>query len=123
MSIGSLILDQYTNYRASAKTSTVGELYGTESFRHFLYSLVRMDRPSVVVELGCGGAATALMVSKALHENHDHGGLTINLTETKHGKRNKMQNSRALIKIQPVDYLPHNDVVSFGSTTSPWEME
>src|SRR3989442_6888661 len=65
--------DQYINYRHSTTASTVGELFGTENFCHFFYSLVRMDRPMVVVELGCGGAATALMVSKALHENgHGH---------------------------------------------------
>ena len=49
--------------------ATVGEMFGTETFCHFLYSIVRMDRPSVVVELGCGGAATTLMVCKALSEN------------------------------------------------------
>jgi hypothetical protein len=46
----------------------------------------------------------------------------INLTESNHGKRNTMQNSRAWIKIQPVDYVPHNEVISFGSITSPWPM-
>lgn len=45
----------------------------------------------------------------------------INLTESKHGKRNKAQNSRAWIKIKPVDDLPHNDVASFGSITRPWD--
>jgi Methyltransferase domain len=263
----------YINYRASLESYTVGELYGTESFCHFLYSLVKMDRPSVVVELGCGGGATSLMVSQALKENgHGHvwtvdngadwsiatirracqlpfgtcddnesygafirrvlescrlsdvatlvemnldgsswfapdagyidmlysdaiscnvegcvstfryylprvssfssifidragtinhvllflkymvgqfnigkipwdllNGLDddrrfalerlvrtsefqlINLTDTKHGKKNWMQNSRAWIKIQPVDYRPHNDVISFGSIPRPWE--
>jgi predicted O-methyltransferase YrrM len=274
VSSGLVAPEQYVNYRHSPTANTVGELFGTENFCHFLYSLVRMDRPTVVVELGCGGAATALMVGKALHENaHGHcwtvdngsdwaiesvrrtcqipfgkfdgnetyaafvrrlletfrfsdvatlvemdldgsnffapdgsidmlfadatpsnvGGCLsllkyylprvspfssifidragtinhaflflkyvigqlnngkipwhllegldderrcalerlvrtcefqfINLTESKHGKRNTLQNSRAWIKIQPVDYLPHNDVVSFGSITGPWEME
>lgn len=273
ISLGSLTLDHYLNYRTCDDAYTVAELYGTENFCHFLYSLVRMDRPPVVVELGCGGGATALMVSKALQENGsghlwtvDNGsdwntelirrtclspfesfdcdetypsfvqrlldtfqfsGVTtlvemdlndanlfdpgakvdmlfsdatpshvegclhllkyylprvsnfssifidragtinhaflflryvvgqlnngkipfqlleglndeqqcalerlvktcefqlINLTESNHGKRNRMQNSRAWIKIQPVDYIPHNDVISFGSITSPWAM-
>jgi predicted O-methyltransferase YrrM len=54
--------------------SCAGQLFGTETFCHFLYSLVRMDRPTVFVELGCGGGATTLMVSKALREN-GHGWL------------------------------------------------
>lgn len=267
-------VDAYLNHRQSPKDHTVGEWYGTENFCHFLYSLVRMDRPSVVLELGCGGAATAVMASKALKENgHGHlwtvdngadwkeeairrtcqsplgpldpsesyaafverllttfqlsevatlvemtlddenlfapgapidllfsdatssnvegcasilryylprvspfssifidragtinhaflflkyvvdhlnrgkipwhlvdgldderrGALErlvascefqlVNLTETKHDKRNRVQNSRAWIKIQPVDYVPHNDVVSFGSITRPWGMQ
>ena len=274
MSIGSVTVEQYLNHRQSTAAHTVAEWYGTENFCHFLYSLVRMDRPSVVVELGCGGAATALMVSKALRENgHGHlwtvdsgfdwkhdairktcqsplGSLDsdetypafirrlfemvqladvatlvemnlddtnlfspdaridmlfsdasssnvegcvstlkyylprvsqfssifidragtinhaflflkytveqlnkgkipwhlldglddehrsalerlartcefqlINLTDTPHGKRNRSQNSRAWIKIQPVDYVPHNEVVSFGSITRPWGMQ
>jgi predicted O-methyltransferase YrrM len=273
MQTQALTLDHYLNRRTSEEAWTVGELYGTEHFCHFLYSLVRMDRPSVVVELGCGGGATALMVSKALHENghghlwtvdngsdwnvefirrtclsafdrfdsdetyaafiqglldtfqfsevativemdldglnlfdpgaridmlfcdaipsHVEGCLSllkyylprvsdfssifidragtinhaflflkyvvaelntgklprhlvdgmdeeqrcaietlvktcefqlVNLTESSPGKRNIMQNSRAWIKIQPVDYVPHNDVISFGSITSPWAM-
>ncbi|NML43197.1 hypothetical protein HHL11_05505 [Ramlibacter sp. G-1-2-2] len=264
----------YISRRQSPEARTVGELYGTENFCHFLYSLVRMDRPATVVELGCGGAATALMAAQALHENghgrlwtvdngsdwdsdvvrgpclyaggygestisypdfihalcdrlglaerlslvemtldgetffdpgqkvdmlfadatpsHAEGCLAllkyylprvsdyasifidragtinhawlllryvvaslqagkiprhlvdgasqqevdamqrlvrscefqlINLTETAHGKKNKAQNSRAWIKIQPHDYVPHNDVLTFGSVTSPWELK
>lgn len=266
-------IQAYINHRTSPETRTVAELYGTENFCHFLYSLVRMDRPAVVVELGCGGAATALMTAQALFEN-GHGQLwsidngsdwgddvvretclnaagasdtkipyaefigtlfercglsdrmslvemtlngidffdpgqkidmlfcdatpshaegcigllkyylprvntyssifidragtinhswlllryvidglqagkipfhltdgctaeellalehlvktcefqLINLTETMHHKKTKMQNSRAWIKIQPHDYVPHNDVLTFGSITSPWEL-
>ncbi len=264
----------YISHRSSPDARTVSELYGTENFCHFLYSLVRMDRPSVVVELGCGGGATAMMAARALRENRhgrlwsvDNGsdwesdvvrdtclkaagtadgtmpygafinmlrerfGLSdcmslvemtlngtdffdpgqkidmlfsdatpshaegciavlkyylprvnayssifidragtvnhawlllkyvvdslqagkiprhlsegcteeeqlaverlvktcefqlINLTETMHDKRNKAQNSRAWIKIQPNDYVPHNDVLTFGSITSPWELK
>ena len=264
----------YVTSRNTPDTRTVAELYGTENFCHFLYSLVRMDRPSVVVELGCGGAATALMAAQALQENgHGHlwtidngsdwaddivrisclaaaglpaddmrysafigalcerfgladrlslvemtlnateffdpgqridmlfadatpshaegclallkyylprmnayssifidragtinhawmvlryvvscfhagkipwhitDGCTddelhamerliktcefqlINLTETGHDKKARMQNSRAWIKIQPVDYVPHNDVLTFASITSPWPLK
>lgn len=264
----------YVGHRSAPEARTVSELYGTENFCHFLYSLVKMDRPAVVVELGCGGGATALMAAQALREN-EHGHLwtidngsdwggdliretclaaigfagsamsypsfvatlldrfglaqqvtlvektldgadffdpgapvdmlfsdatpshaegclallkyylprmapyssifidragtinhallllryvvdrlqagkipwhlvdgstpgeqralerlvqrcefqLVNLTETAHGKKNRMQNSRAWIKIQPNDYLPHNDVLTFGSITSPWELK
>lgn len=266
-------VEDYVNFRASPEARTVGELYGTENFCHFLYSLIRMDRPAAVVELGCGGGATALMAGKALRENghghlwtidngsdwssdvirescqaalapappdesyadfiarlvdgvglgdvlslvdvtldgisffdpgrkidmlfsdatpsHAEGSLAvlryylprmsdyssifidragtinhswlllryvvqclqqgripahladgladeehaalerlvrrsqiqlINLTETRHDKQNAGQNSRAWIKIQPEDYVPHNDVTTFGSITSPWEL-
>ncbi len=40
MSNGSLTLDQYINHRISQMASTVGELYGTENFCHFLYRIV-----------------------------------------------------------------------------------
>jgi hypothetical protein len=65
---------RYITNRNTPDGRTVAELYGTENFCHLLYSLVRMDRPAVVVELGCGGGATALMASQALHEN-EHGHL------------------------------------------------
>jgi hypothetical protein len=274
MSTGSQTIEEYINHRMSPTGRTVAELYGTENFCHFLYSLIRMDRPAVVVELGCGAATTSLMAARALRENgfgrlwtidsgadwssellrrpcqsalgppeseesyaafierlfatfelsetahlvemnldgstffdpgsridmlfsdatpsnvqgclsllryylprmsffssifidragtinhaflflkylvdqlntgkmprHLIEGLDserqqaletlvrtcdfqlINLTETKHGKANKGQNSRVWIKMQPVDYLPHNDVLSFGSITAPWELE
>jgi predicted O-methyltransferase YrrM len=38
----------------------------------------------------------------------------VHLAETRSGKRNAEQNSRAWIRIEPVDYLPHNDVISFA---------
>jgi predicted O-methyltransferase YrrM len=266
-------VEDYINHRSSSEARTVSELYGTESFCYFLYSLIKMDRPSVVIELGCGGAATTLMAARALSENghghlwtidngsdwtsdlvretcldafggnervesytdfigklverfslseqvtlvdmtlngieffdpgrridmvfsdatpsHPEGCLSllkyylprvnpyssifidragtinhawlllrflvdrlqagkipwhlidgstveeqnaveklartcefqlINLTETRHNKQNKTQNSRAWIKIQPNDYVPHNEVLTFGSITSPWEL-
>jgi predicted O-methyltransferase YrrM len=274
MSERTAAIQSYITRRAAPDARTVAELYGTENFCHFFYSLVRMDRPAAIVELGCGGAATALMAAQALCENgHGHlwtvdngtdwsdeiirtacfdaagmdleeisypafiktlcdrfgladrfslvektldgidffdpgrkidmlfadatpshaegcvallkyylprmnpyssifidragtinhawmvlryvmncfqvgkipwhliDGCTeeqvrsmerlvktcefqlINLTETMHDKRTKMQNSRAWIKIQPVDYVPHNDVLTFASITSPWALK
>jgi predicted O-methyltransferase YrrM len=57
---------------ARARTEQGGslaELYGTEHFGLFLYALLRMQRPEVVVELGFGAGATASLISEALREN------------------------------------------------------
>lgn len=274
MSAVATSLDHYLASRNTPDSRTVAEVYGTENFCQLFHSLIRMDRPGVVVELGCGGAATALMAAQALCANrHGHlwtvdngsdwqddfirttclgaAGLAgedlsyagfvralcgqfgvaerlslvemdldgtdffdpghridmlfadatpshaegciailkyylprmngyssifidragtinhawlvlryvvdcfragklprslvdgcdeadvramerlvasseiqlINLTETKHNKPTRMQNSRAWIKIQPLDHLPHNDVLTFSSITSPWASE
>lgn len=53
----------------TSRGKTVGEIFGTERFAHLLYALVRMERPSVVVELGTGLACTTLLVAQALREN------------------------------------------------------
>ncbi|RSV39708.1 hypothetical protein CA233_01775 [Sphingomonas sp. ABOLD] len=267
-------LDQYLASRETPDTRTVAEVYGTENFCHLLHALIRMDRPTVVLELGCGGAASAFMAARALCANghghlwtvdngsdwndefvratclgaaglgdkdltyagfietmigqfdlaerfsliemdldgtdfydpgqpidmlfadatpsHAEGCLAIlkyylprmspyssifidragtinhawmvlrfvvdcfrvgklphslvsgcsdadvqamerlvkscefqlvNLTETRHNKPTRMQNSRAWIKIQPIDYLPKNDVLTFSSITSPWALD
>lgn len=274
MAVDDRAIEAYVTHRRSPEAFTVGELYGTERFCYLLYSLVRMDRPAVIVELGCGGAATTLMAARALCENafghlwtidngsdwtsevirgtclaalepvapqetyatfierlfarchlservslvettldgttffdpgqkvdmlfsdatpsHAEGCLSllryylprvnayssifidragtinhswlllkylverlqarkipwhlvdgttteeqnalerlvktcefqlINLTETRHDKHNRGQNSRAWIKVQPEDYVPHNEVLTFGSITSPWELK
>jgi predicted O-methyltransferase YrrM len=47
----------------------LAELYGTEHFGLFLYSILRMQRPEVVVELGFGAGATACLVGQALRDN------------------------------------------------------
>jgi hypothetical protein len=62
------VLD-YVNARVSADGGTVGEMYGTENFCLFLYSLVRMERPRVVVELGAGAGVTTLLTGQALRDN------------------------------------------------------
>ncbi len=52
-----------------AITDRVGEAYGTEDFSLFLYSLVRMHRPSTVVELGTGYGVSAFWMAYALEQN------------------------------------------------------
>ena len=49
--------------------TTVSEVYGTEHFCYFLYSLVRMTHPLTVVELGTGTGMTTCMIAQALKEN------------------------------------------------------
>lgn len=50
-------------------TDNVGKVYGTEDFSIYLYSLVKMTRPSSVLELGTGLGSAALWISLALEEN------------------------------------------------------
>ena len=50
-------------------SETLGELYGTENFCVFLYSMLRMEKPEVVVELGMGAGVTTCAIGDALREN------------------------------------------------------
>ena len=47
----------------------LGPVYGTEDFAIFLYSLIKMQKPSVVLELGTGAGVAALWMAMALKEN------------------------------------------------------
>ncbi len=47
----------------------IGRVYGTEDWSIFLYSLVRLHKPMVVVELGTGYAVTAFWMAQGLKEN------------------------------------------------------
>jgi len=47
----------------------LSELYGTENFNYFIYSLIKMDKPKTVVELGSGLGTTTLMMAQAIKEN------------------------------------------------------
>jgi len=47
----------------------LSELYGTENFNYFIYSLIKMDKPKTVIELGSGLGTTTLMMAQALKEN------------------------------------------------------
>ena len=50
-------------------TRLLGPRYGTAAFSRFLYSLVRMQRPTTLVELGTGHGVSALWMAHALQEN------------------------------------------------------
>ena len=43
--------------------------YGTENFCYFLYSLIKMEQPDNVVELGVGEGVSTCMMAQALKEN------------------------------------------------------
>jgi Methyltransferase domain len=59
---------EYLNFQIG-KNRTLAEKYGTENFAFFLYSILRMQQPTVVVELGTGAGTTALMAAEALKHN------------------------------------------------------
>jgi predicted O-methyltransferase YrrM len=50
-------------------TDKVGPIYGTEDFAIYLYSITKMFKPNVVVELGTGFGTTTLWSALALQEN------------------------------------------------------
>ena len=61
---------QYINTKSQLnKNLKISEIYGTENFCHFLYSLVKMEQPKVVVELGSGFGICSFMMGQALKEN------------------------------------------------------
>jgi len=62
------ILD-YVHARPVADKASIGEMYGTENFCIFLYSLLRMEQPEVVVELGAGSLVTSCLAGQALRDN------------------------------------------------------
>ena len=47
---------------------TLGEMYGTEHFCLFLHSLIKLEKPRVVVELGTGSGGTAALCGLAVKE-------------------------------------------------------
>src|SRR5215469_898617 len=51
-------------------TDVIGEGFGTEDFCLFLYSLVRMQAPRTIVELGTGRGASAFWMALGAKQNH-----------------------------------------------------
>lgn len=49
---------------------SVGHIYETEGFAFYLYGLIKMTKPRVVVELGTGHGATAFLAAQACKENN-----------------------------------------------------
>jgi hypothetical protein len=70
------LLAQFARYcfsqcHAPTKSFLLAEGYGTEVFCWFLYSLVRMDMPRTVVEIGAGAGVTSIASGLALRINGD----------------------------------------------------
>lgn len=59
---------QYLNHPRDGGR-TLAQSYGTENFAFFLYSILLMQHPQVVVELGTGAGTTAILAAHALHDN------------------------------------------------------
>ena len=62
---------QHETKTVSTKTRrplTIGEAYGTENFCMFMYALVKLEKPRVVVELGTGSGGTAALCGLATQE-------------------------------------------------------
>lgn len=63
-------MDVYTKIANVKKfTDFIGNIYGTEDFSIYLYSLIKMRKPSTVVELGTGLGSIMLWAGLALEEN------------------------------------------------------
>lgn len=54
-------------------TDKIGQIYGTEDFSIYLYSLIKMSKPKKIVELGTGLGSVMLWSALALEENRDEG--------------------------------------------------
>jgi hypothetical protein len=48
---------------------TIADGYGTETFRWFLYSIVQMEMPQTVVEIGSGRGVSTVAIALALEQN------------------------------------------------------
>ena len=59
----------YLNTKIKDDTITIGEGYGNENFCYLIYSLIRMEHPQTVIELGSGLGSTTCMMAQALKEN------------------------------------------------------
>ena len=55
---------------ANGDNVTLSEVYGKEKFCYLVYSLVKMQQPETILELGTGLGTTALMIAQALKENN-----------------------------------------------------
>jgi hypothetical protein len=64
------ILDVIKRNNTIIEERTLSEIYGTEHFGYILYSLIRMQRPNNVIELGSGFGCVSTLIGQALKENN-----------------------------------------------------
>ena len=67
----------FNNTLTKNKKMTLAEVYGKEKFCYFIYSLIKMQQPEVVVELGTGLGTCSLLMGQALKENNKGKLLTV----------------------------------------------
>ena len=60
---------KYNNTLVPNGDCTLADVYGKEKFCYLVYSLVKMQQPQTILELGTGLGTTALMIAQALKEN------------------------------------------------------
>ena len=61
---------KHNNQPILNKKVSLAEVYGKESFCYLIYSLIKMQKPKTIIELGTGLGTTALMIAQALKENN-----------------------------------------------------
>ena len=79
-------------------TDVAGPAFGTEDLCLFLYSLVRMQRPKIIVELGTGLGVSAFWMALAARQNG--GGHVWTIDNLKSFKENKMLLDNIISKLQ-----------------------
>ena len=63
------ITENSVNHELARYVEQAGPTYGTESRSWFLYAIVKMQRPDLVLELGTGLGPTSFLMAQALREN------------------------------------------------------
>ena len=61
---------KHNNQLILNKEVSLAEVYGKENFCYLIYSLIKMQKPETIIELGTGLGTTALMIAQALKENN-----------------------------------------------------
>jgi hypothetical protein len=86
----------------------VGPMYGVEDFSVFLYSIVRMHKPKLMIELGSGSGSCSLLCALAMKENGM--GKVVSVDNGAHWDR--LRTREELAPFAPKSALSHRDFMS-----------